>query len=128
MGLDAVFSELRAIMLPHASRLRCAADSEGRLSLDTQHIQKNGKPLWFGGVEIRKSYVSYHLMPVYLNPELLESASPELRKRMQGKSCFNFKSSDPELFAQLARLTEAGIEDYERQGFVEGGGRAGLHE
>jgi hypothetical protein len=27
-------------------------------------------------------------MPVYAWPDLLEDASPELRKRMQGKSCF----------------------------------------
>lgn len=37
---------------------------------------------------------------------------------MQGKSCFDFKRSDPELFAELAALTEAGFASYERQGFV----------
>jgi hypothetical protein len=40
-------------------------------------------------VQIKKNYVIYHLMPVYLNPGLLEGMSPGLRKRMQGKSCFN---------------------------------------
>jgi hypothetical protein len=32
--------------------------------------------------------------------------SPGLRKRMQGKSCFNFTKLDEELFAELAVLTE----------------------
>lgn len=118
MELHAVFAELRKIILPYAERLSRAVDSEAKLSVDTRHTQKNGKPLWFGGVEIRKNYVSYHLMPVYLNPELLETTSAELRKRMQGKSCFNFKATDAALFAELAALTEAGFRDYEKNGFV----------
>ncbi len=44
-------------------------------------------------------------MPVYVNPALLEAISPELRKRMQGKSCFNFKTIDMQLFEELAALT-----------------------
>jgi hypothetical protein len=76
-----LFSELRAIMLRYASQLVCTTDTDGDLSLDTNHIQKNKKPLWFGGVQIKKNYVSYHLMPVYLNPQLLETISPDLKKR-----------------------------------------------
>jgi hypothetical protein len=38
--------------------------------------------------------------------------SPELRRRMQGKSCFNFRTVDEPLFAELARITEAGFEPY----------------
>jgi hypothetical protein len=39
-----------------------------------------------------KSYVSFHLIPVYMFPDLLKGLSPALEKRMQGKSCFNFKT------------------------------------
>lgn len=113
-----VFSELRAIMLPYAQTLDCTVDQPDELSLNTAHIQKNKQPLWFGGVQIKKNYVSYHLMPVYVNPDLLATISPELKKRMQGKSCFNFKSGDAALFAELAQLTEAGFRDYEAQGYV----------
>jgi hypothetical protein len=113
-----VFSELRAIMLPYAQKLDCTADQPDEILVNTTHIQKNKQPLWFGGVQIKKNYVSYHLMPVYVNPDLLASISPELKKRMQGKSCFNFKSVDAELFAELAQLTEAGFRDYEAQGFI----------
>jgi hypothetical protein len=79
---------------------------------------KNGKLLWFGGVQIKKNYVSYHLMPVYVNPKLLEGISPALRMRMQGKSCFNFTYSDQSLFSELAVLTNAGFRDYQKQGYV----------
>jgi hypothetical protein len=65
--------------------------------------------LFFGAVKIGKRYVSFHLMPVYVNPELLDGMSPELRKRMQGKSCFNFTRADDALFAELETLTAAGF-------------------
>jgi hypothetical protein len=116
--LEPVFADLRSIMLPYADHLVSTVDDEEELYLDTKHIQGNKKPLWFGGVQIKKRYVSYHLMPVYVNPGLLEGISPELRKRMQGKSCFNFTTSDPALFNELAALTKAGFEDYRKQGLV----------
>lgn len=53
----------------------------------------------------KKSQVAYHLMPVYVHPELLTDLSPELRRRMQGKSCFNFTKVDRDLFAELGALT-----------------------
>ena len=61
--------------------------------------------MYFGGVTVGKAYIGYHLMPVYGRPALLAGISPELRKRMQGKSCFNFKKPDPVLFEELAELT-----------------------
>jgi len=39
---------------------------------------------------------------------LMDSMSPELKKHMQGKSCFNFKTVDEKLFKELTRLTKAG--------------------
>ncbi|WP_206352336.1 hypothetical protein [Tautonia rosea] len=57
-------------------------------------------------------------MPVYLTPSLLESLSPRLKARMQGKSCFNFASVDPPLFQELSDLTKRGFESYKDQGFV----------
>lgn len=113
-----VFADLRGIMLPYARKLDCKVDSDDELYVDTKHIQENKKPLWFGGVQIKKRYVSYHLMPVYVNPKLLDGISPDLKNRMQGKSCFNFTSSDALLFKALAALTEAGFRDYERKGYV----------
>ena len=51
-------------------------------------------------------------MPVYATPGLADSLSPELRKRMQGKACFNFKSVDDRLFAELEALTARSIRGY----------------
>jgi hypothetical protein len=116
--LDLVFKELRSILAPYAEKLDAKKDDSSELYIDTQYIQKNKKPLFFGAVQARKAFVSFHLMPVYVRPELLEGASPELKRRMQGKSCFNFAEPDPALFKELARLTKAGFDSYRSQGFV----------
>ena len=116
--LDAVFKELRSIMAPYAAKLDPTKDEAAELYVDTQYLQKNKKPLFFGAVQIKKSFVSFHLMPVYIKPELLDGISPGLRRRMQGKSCFNFAEVDQPLFEELASLTEAGFASYRQQGFV----------
>jgi hypothetical protein len=48
-----------------------------------------------------------------------------LKKRMQGKSCFNFTLVEDTLFQELAALTAAGYESYHEQGFVPPPGPAG---
>ena len=60
-------------------------------------------------MQIHKSYVSYHLMPVYDNKALRASLSPSLRKRMQGESCFNFTTVEPGQLKELAAITKKGI-------------------
>jgi hypothetical protein len=58
------------------------------------------------------------LMLVYVEPKLLEDISSELKKRMQGKSCFNFSRIDEELFKELAVITERSYPAYKDRGFV----------
>ena len=77
-----------------------------------------GREVWFGAVRIGKNYVSYHLMPIYAFPDLLEGLSPELKKRMQGKSCFNFTKTDENLFQELDELTARGYERFKSEGLI----------
>jgi hypothetical protein len=117
--LNPIFAELRKVMEPYAAKLVPIRDDEQELYVDTRHIQKNMKPLFFGAVLVKKSYVSFHLMPVYVRPELLSTVSPELKAHMQGKSCFNFVALEPGLISQLAALTDACYKSYKDQGFVQ---------
>lgn len=55
-------------------------------------------------------------MPVYADPTLLDGISPALRKRMQGKNCFNFKSIEPELFKEIGQLIDTGVKTFEKAG------------
>jgi hypothetical protein len=113
-----VYAALHKILAPYAAKLVTKKDDGSELYVDTKHIQKNKKPLFFGAVQVKKSYVSFHLMPVYMQPELLASVSPDLKSRMQGKSCFNFSTVEPALFKELAALTKASYASYKVQGFV----------
>ncbi|MFY9350817.1 MAG: DUF1801 domain-containing protein [Sphingobium sp.] len=101
-----IFAELRAIMLEAAPGMTVAEDSPSNLTLKTHWIEaRTGQPAWFGWIAIKKSYVAYHIMPLYTLPAL-EAAVPEgLATRRQGKTCFNVKKTDDAVFAQLRELT-----------------------
>jgi len=114
-----VFAKLKAIFEPYAKKMVVVQDTPKCYYLDTHHIMKNKKPLCFGAVRLGKNYVSFYLMSVYARPELLKDMSPELKKRMQGKSCFNFKEVDENLFKELATLTKAGAAKFNDEKFIE---------
>src|SRR5437667_1494536 len=105
---ETVFAELKSIFKPYVKKMDIASDTDTYYLLNTRYTMKNKQPLCFGGVRLGKNYVSFYLMSVYASPELLKTMSPELKKRMQGKSCFNFKEVDEKLFKELAQLTKAG--------------------
>ena len=102
---DEVFLRLREMMLAAAPQMKVTRDEPGTLELRTPEIDPKTKQLgWFGTVTIKKSYVAVHLMPLYVNPEIAKDVSPELTKRRQGKTCFNFSKVDEALFAELNAL------------------------
>ena len=114
-----VFNELKSIFKPYVKKMDVASDTDTYYMLNTRYIMKNKQPLCFGGVRLGKGYVSFYLMPAYACPDLLKAMSPELKKRMQGKSCFNFKEVDKKLFGELKTLTKAGAAKFTDQKFIE---------
>jgi hypothetical protein len=110
-----VFEQLKNILKPYAADLTVKADTKDTYYLDGPYSAKWKKELFFGSAQIKKNYVSFYLMPVYMYPELLKDISPGLKKRMQGKSCFNFKQVEPELLAELAALTRRGADKFKEE-------------
>jgi hypothetical protein len=110
-----VFEELKKILKPYAGKLTVTADTSTGYSLDGPYSEKWKKVIYFGGAQIKKNYVSFYLMPVYMYPELLEEISPDLKKHMQGKSCFNFKKVEPALFQELEKLTSTGANKFKQE-------------
>jgi hypothetical protein len=111
---DETFATLRGVLERHANRLTVQVDEPGnyQLALRTR-TDRTGRPLFVAAVQTKKNYVSFHLMPVYACPELLEELSPSLRKRMQGKACFNFTTIDPTHVKELSAITKKGIARFE---------------
>jgi hypothetical protein len=110
-----VFEQLKNILQPYAKDLTVKADTSDTYYLDGPYSEKWKKELFFGSAQIKKNYVSFYLMPVYMYPELLNEVSSELKKHMQGKSCFNFKTVKPDLFHELAALTRKGAEKFKEE-------------
>jgi hypothetical protein len=109
-----VFAALKTVLKKHERTLKVLKDEPQEYTLVTQSNSNRGQPMWFGSVRAGKAYVSYHLMPLYFNPPMNALVSAALKKRMQGKTCFNFKSVDQELFAELKTLTQAGIDSWRK--------------
>ena len=110
-----VFEQLKSILQPYAKNLTVKADTSDIYYLDGPYSEKWKKVLFFGSAQIKKNYVSFYFMPVYMYPELLKGISPGLKKHMQGKSCFNFKKVEPELFEELTQLTRKGVDKFKME-------------
>ena len=110
-----VFEQLKNILKRYKDQLTVKTDTADTYYLDGPYSEKWKKELFFGSAQIKKNYVSFYLMPVYMYPELLNDISPELKKHMQGKSCLNFKKMEPALFDELAVLTRKGAEKFREE-------------
>jgi hypothetical protein len=109
------FAVLRGILQRHAKQARVMVDKPDAFQLASPTLNdRTGRPLFVAAAQITKSYVSFHLMPVYAIPELGAAVSPELRKRMQGKSCFNFQTIDAAQVKELEALTKKGLKQFEK--------------
>lgn len=115
---EAVFVQLKKVLAKFAPPLKVVADEPGKYLIVTKANSWKGGPMSFGAVQQGKAYVSYHLMPLYIHPHLVKLVSPALKKRMQGLACFNFRAADKSLFAELARLTGKGLDQYRSQNLL----------
>ena len=124
---ESVFSRLRDILKAHADGFTVGRDTADHYSLEAPagpatlrawggKVKSRTIPIAW--VQVGKAYVSYHLMGIYGNPKLLDRYSKELKARMQGKSCFNFKTVNESLFKELERLTTKLITGMRKAGYI----------
>jgi hypothetical protein len=126
---DTVFARLRGILQAHRDGFIVSHEAPGRYGLEAA-VGPATVRAWGGKVRSRtipvawvqtgKAYVSFHLMGVYGNPGLLAGCSKALKARMQGKSCFNFKTIDEPLFQELEQLTVESLAGMRKAGFIAG--------
>ena len=77
-SMESVFVDLKKIMKKYQHMLEIIDDTENVYSLNSAYSEKYKRKIWFVGIRIMKNYVGYHLMPVYIFPELIEGISPEM--------------------------------------------------
>ena len=115
---ERIFLRLTEILRKHAGNMTIKDETPNRFCLIGGLHPKHKTPMPVAWVEIGKAYVSYHLMPIYGCPRLLDGFPPKLKARMQGKSCFNFKVFDEGLFEELERLTLEGFAAFKKAGYM----------
>ncbi len=115
---QSIFARLRKILLPYSKTLAVTQDDDSRYCLTGGVHPTHKTPMPVAWVEIGKNYVSFHHMGVYAFPKLRDEMSAALKARMQGKSCFNFKTADELLFQELEKITACGFAVFKQAGFL----------
>jgi hypothetical protein len=113
----AVFTSLCKLLDPFLGGIQVQTDKPGNYHTEIPTILHRGKPLYFAGVRTNKNYVSFHLLYMYYHPAAKKALSPALKKRMQGKACFNFTAVDEDCFAELGCLIGDGLKIYKSEKF-----------
>jgi hypothetical protein len=122
-----VFQWLRGIATAHATLASVGEDTPtlytliaevGPETVRLRGVQAAGTTMPVVYLKVGKSYVSFHLLGLYMNPSLEGQISAELIKRKQGKTCFNFRKEDSDLTAELRDLTRKSIVALRSRGFI----------
>jgi hypothetical protein len=112
-----VFQALRTVLEPYIAEMNVVQDNERGLYLNTRTMMKNGQPLFFASIAINKNYVSFYVFPVYMYPDLVDGFGT-MKKRMQGKSCFNFRKVDSDQVEKMRALVKAGYDRLKTEGQI----------
>jgi hypothetical protein len=84
-GFAAARSALQKILEPYEKSFQRIPGRSDRYWLETKSAAYQGRPFYFAGVSMNKNYVSFHLVPMYLRPEMAKNISPALSRRRQGE-------------------------------------------
>jgi len=115
-ALTETFLRLRKILEPYAKYMVVKHDGPGIYYLESAPVPKYGTEVFFGAVQMQKRQVSFHLLPVHVFPEMLETISPALKRRLRGTSRFAFTTIDAATLRELTALTKRGYQGYRRGG------------
>lgn len=119
-----IFQTIRAALQPYAT-----LGFTNRVSSDTvyelwseKHVEVEGRKrteLFFASVMIKKGYVGFYYMPVYVEQEIKKVFDPKLLKLLKGKSCFHIKALDDELISLIESAVASGYKLYKEKGWVD---------
>ena len=73
--------------------------------------------MFFAAVAVRASSVALYFFPIYTHAKEFK-LPPEVKKCMSGKSCFQIKKPDPELFKQITAMVKKGAGIYRKIGWI----------
>ncbi len=106
--LAAVEARLRRVLEPYEGRLEWGTIYGNRA------LRRPGANAhhWFAFVKPASRHVGFFLLPVNTWPDLVDSLSPALRRRLTGKATFNFATADEAEMAELEALVARAYDRY----------------
>ncbi|AFZ69029.1 hypothetical protein Deipe_3601 [Deinococcus peraridilitoris DSM 19664] len=107
--LSEVFERLRDVLEDETEELNVIHDEA------TKYEVRAGR-VFFGSVVLRRTQVVFQLRALETRPELGEELPEPLRRRLQGKAEFVFKTLDDVQAHGLAELTRRAFDAYAREG------------
>lgn len=112
-----IFDEIKAMMLPYAKGdMKAQGGTGGQLQLiNKRAVVIDGRKkdeMWFAGLLVQKGYVGFYYMPIYAEPEMRKSFSPEFMKCLKGKACFHIKKKDPVILADIKKALKLGFDKW----------------
>src|SRR3989344_5044669 len=63
---------------------------------------------YLAGIILQKNFVGLYMMPIYSHPQLTKNLSPQLRRMLKGKSCFNVNQADRAVLSEIDKLLKEG--------------------
>lgn len=111
-NLTKIFTQLKKILTPYSKEFDVTDNTATTYNVIA--TSKNNTPKRFGGVAIRKNYVTFYSCPTLL----AENASPALKAKMTGTASVNFNETDAALIDELATITALRYNNYLTNGWV----------
>ncbi len=117
-----IFAQLKSLLTKQASGLDVRKDNAsayelyGKKTVETQNKTVDG--MYFASAVMRKGGVSLYFFPIYTHLKEVGPVPAELKKCMNGKSCFQIKKDDKKLYAQVRDLLKKGKSHYRKLGWI----------
>jgi hypothetical protein len=123
-SLDAVFDDIKALLVPYASKFTVR---EGAVRNKRDYHLILQKPLiidglqrdelWFASIIQQKHNVGFYFKPAYCDTDGKNKLSLGLLEHLDGKSCFHFTTLTPALRKDIAAALKLGLAGYKKGGW-----------
>ena len=117
-----IFHQLRLLLAECVPPLRAKADSPTLYDVcGTKTVtvaKKTVEGMYFASVAERKGATVLYFFPIYTHPKAFGGISADLKKCLEGKSCFHFQTLDPKLLAAVRDMVKAGLAIYRKDEWV----------
>ncbi len=117
-----IFNEARKILKSFSKGMKAATDTDKRYDLygnkKVTMFNKEHDGFYFASVILQKGFVGFHFFCQYTHPKFLSEIPENLKKCLKGKTCYQLKKMDPEIFKSLKIALKKGYDLYKKSGLI----------